>query len=213
VKLSDILRFQVFRNKYVIQMSPIRTGSTLVFNLLREVLPRKRVLKKHQFSSGFGHCPIVATVRHPLDAIASVCRVGGIKISDEGLERATREFFENGAADVIRIRERPNVLVLRYELFIDDFEYIFAELEQFFNITISGVERVRLAQQYGVENAKRVAAKFDRFDEWDPETQIHGNHVSDNAKRIGYSSELFSGAQVDDLKRACSAYMEAFDYI
>lgn len=212
MKLSEIIRFQVFRNKYVIQMSPIRTGSTLVFNLLREVLPQKKVLKKHQFSSGFGHCPIVATVRHPLDAIASVCRVGGIEISDQGLSKATRDFFENGADDLIRIKDRPNVLLLRYELFINDFDYIFTKLEQFFKLNISSVERSRLAKKYSIENAKKIAARFDRFSEWDLETQIHGNHLSDNAERIGYSIDLFSSSQADSLKIACAAYMKAFDY-
>ena len=55
----------------IIQCSPIRSGSTIVYNFLRELFPSAQVVKKHSYHPDFSSFPIVTTYRHPLDCIAS----------------------------------------------------------------------------------------------------------------------------------------------
>lgn len=212
MKLSNILRYQLNRKRYIIQLSPVRTGSTLIYNLLRESLPHKKLVKQHTYSSLFGHLPIVVTVRHPFDAVASICRVNEFGVSDETLPQAFKSFSDNGAADVVRIKDKPNVLVLYYHKFINDYEYVFSEFERFFSIRISPELRASLTEKYSLKSARKIAESKGSFGQWDPVTMIHGEHISDNADRHGYASELFSESQLAYLSEYCADFMTAFGY-
>lgn len=212
MKLSNIFRYQLFRQGYIIQLSPVRTGSTLVYNLLRGAVPGKKTVKQHTFSQWFGHLPMVATVRHPYDSIASLCRVKGLSIDDKVVRDAAQEFWNNGASDILIIRERPNVLILHYEKFIADYDYIYSRFEEFFSIRIDEALRAELTQKYNLKSARKIADANLSFENSDSETKIHGQHISDNAERIGYAKDMFTGPQLAYLNEFCAEYMRAFCY-
>lgn len=194
------------------QLSPIRTGSTLVYNLMRGALDDKKVVKQHTYSPWFGHLPIVATVRHPYDAVASGCWANKFALSDKGVCEAAEAFLKQGAQDLIRIKDFPNVLVLRYEDFIADYIVIYREMERFFARPIPDALRAQLSDQHGLEKARAMADSEKDFESWDAETMIHGGHVSANATRLGYGRELFTAGQLRHLSDVFRPFMQAFDY-
>ncbi|MFN3165695.1 MAG: hypothetical protein ACE37H_01380 [Phycisphaeraceae bacterium] len=198
--------------RYVIQMSPVRTGSTLVYNLLRRVLSDKTVIKDHKYRIAFGHLPIVATVRDPFDAIASIIRVNNLGNDQPGVEQACHIFRHHGADDIVRIRNKPNVLILKYEVFIDSYDYIFSELERFMGISIAEDLKSELIGEFDIDNAKKIARHNDRFGEYDSETLIHGGHISERAKQAGYAVQMFSEQQIDAIVKAMPGYIQAFGY-
>ena len=60
--------------KKIIQFGLIRSGSTLIYNILIEIFPENLILKTHNFPSKWQciqRIPIVCTYRDPLDIICS----------------------------------------------------------------------------------------------------------------------------------------------
>lgn len=212
MKLQQILKFHLIPNRYVIQMSPVRTGSTFVYNVLREVVPGRVVEKHHTYHPSFKRVSVVATVRHPGDAIASICRVNKMEISDESVRRAAGMFLRNGAADVTRIKDRDGVLVLKYEDFAIEPEGLYDALEDFFDIVLDADFRGRLTERFGIDRARQISQKEGGFERWDEATMIHGDHVSKHANVVGYSDALFSDGQKEIIAELCSAYGAAFNY-
>lgn len=212
MKLKDLYQYRLHGKRYVIQMSPVRTGSTLVYNLLRRVLTDKTIVKDHKYRIAFGHLPIVATVRNPFDAIASIIRVNNLSNDQNGVERAGRIFKDHGADDIIKIRNKPNVLILKYEVFINSYHYIFSEIEKFMGISIPEDLKSELICEFDIDNAKKIARHNDRFGDYDSVTLIHGGHISEQAKQTGYAVKLFNEQQTEFIVDAFSEYIQAFDY-
>jgi hypothetical protein len=123
------LKVNHINKKPIIQFSPIRSGSTLVFNILRELFPDRKIIKKHQCGIRELSFPVVVTYRHPLDCIASSIQRYELEPTDEVVAQQISEFNSNGAIDVLKIKNNPNVLLLQYEEFFGNFEVIFRRLE------------------------------------------------------------------------------------
>ena len=67
-------RINYFAHPPIIQFSPPRTGSTLLWNTLRVCFPEREVKKVHRlskFEKNYRSAPIVASIRNPLDSISS----------------------------------------------------------------------------------------------------------------------------------------------
>ena len=212
MKILELTQYRLFPQRYIIQLSPVRTGSTLVYNLLRGVLEGKKIVKKHRYRIAYGRLPIVATVRDPFDAIASVIRLNKLGTDRAGVEQAADIFLKNGAADIVKIKDKPNVLILQYERFIEDFGYVFSELEAFFDFIIPDARKQQLALEFNLDNTRKIAGRQKRFGDYDSVTLIHGDHISDHAKTPGYAIEMFDKDQVRYLSNRLASYMQAFGY-
>ncbi|HTJ78609.1 MAG TPA: hypothetical protein VL357_06395 [Rariglobus sp.] len=212
MKLSNILSFYAFPKRHVIQFSPVRTGSTIIYNLLRECLPDKTVTKAHTYCRHFGHLPLVATTRHPLDCISSMIQVKNAQPDDETIRSTVERFYANGGTDLIRIKNERKILLLRYEEFVDDYEPVFSSFEAYFGISISSDKRADLTAKYNIESTKKIAASQDGFATWDPVTKIHGQHISKFGGRPFAYKKYFTDPQIDLLKSLCEDYMSTFDY-
>ena len=177
----------------IIQFSPPRTGSTLVYNFLRELFPERKVSKTHKLPhrhlDSASRADIICTVRHPLDTIASRILRHDPEFSDESIERVSgrRGEFEFLA----EIRNDPRVLILRYERFVNNFDFAFDGIEGHFGIEITQQSRTRLSQAYSIEAVRSKADKLGAFKNYDPVDHIHGQHISRFGGRPGYYREVF----------------------
>jgi hypothetical protein len=212
MKLGNIIGFYAFPKRHVIQFSPVRTGSTIIYNLLRECLPNKTITKTHTYSRYFGHLPLVATTRHPLDCISSMLQVKNAKPDPETLESTVVRFNANGASDLLLIKGERQLLLLRYEEFVDDYNPVFSSFESYFHIQIPVEKRAELTRKYSIESAMKIASSHDSFTSWDPVTKIHGQHISKFGGRPYSYKEYFTDDQIQHLKSRCKDYMAAFGY-
>ncbi|MFA6288629.1 MAG: hypothetical protein WC661_14690 [Opitutaceae bacterium] len=212
MKLSNILSFYAFSRRHVIQFSPVRTGSTIIYNLLRECLPEKTVTKAHTYCRHFGHLPLVATTRHPLDCISSMLLVRNEEPTEETLRRTVTRFNANGGVDLIRIKNERKILLLRYEKFVNDYEPVFTGFESYFDIVVPPAKRAELTGKYNIESTMKIAASQGGFNAWDPVTKIHGNHISKFGGSASHYKEHFNAPQIELLKSLCRDYMDAFGY-
>lgn len=214
--LSDIRLF-LNRHDTIIQFSPPRTGSTLIFNILRIIFHNKKILKLHNMSTIKKKIsiPIIVTVRNPLDSISSILRVNEEKSLNSTIITEYINYFVNdaGIKDVLEIANKDNVLILKYEEFQNDFEYIFEKLEKFFSIEIKIELRNEIIHEFNIDKVKEKQSNLKNFSQYDKISHIHGNHISEyNGK--SYYEKLLDREYIDQIinDKIINMYMSKFKY-
>lgn len=197
----------------LIQFSPPRSGSTLVYNLMRELFPRKKIIKVHSYRSMCSELKVVVTYRHPLDCIASSIIRYKKEPTREELDRQIK-IFNQGLTDLIRLKDQPNVLLLRYEDFVHDFDYIYDHFEKFFGKKISPEKQQELTEKYQIENVKKMIEKSggNDFADIDKKTQLHANHISKYKGASNYYEEFLKPEQIKELKELYKDILEKLNY-
>ncbi len=195
----------------IIQFGIPRSGSTLVYNLLREIFPSKEVLKIHKYKSKYTEFPIVATYRHPLDCVASSIQRYGLKPVNKVVRQQVKELEKNGIRDLLKIRGARNILFLRYENFFQNFDFIFNEIELFFDIDID--DRDKMVRKYSLASVKELTRQYENFSDFDPETHWHGKHISPNEGQPGYYLDFFDKKQINFMKNFFQEILVTFHYL
>jgi hypothetical protein len=198
----------------IVQFGPPRSGSTLVYNVIREGYPERTVLKEHWLTRYYRHpwsrAPIVCTVRHPLDVVASRIQVDGDMPTTESIERNLQAVAHYRL--LLRIRHDPRVLTLRYESFVNDFDYLFDQLEQFLDERIDNETKTNIRGRYDLDEVRQKAKRLGSFENWDREDHIHGNHISAYGGRVGYYTEFFGSDQIRRMEEHFREVLAAFEY-
>jgi len=196
----------------MVQFGPPRSGSTLVFNLMQEIFPHKKIFKAHAFRRMCETLTVVATYRNPLDCIASCLLCSEIESpTNDDLEKQIRTFNESGIKKIPELLARSNMLFLRYEDFVHDFDYVFDEFESFFKITIPANLRVILKEKYGMKNVEKMIENMDSFGQHDKKSLLHGNHIS-KYKGASYHKKVFSETQIARLNTEYADALTALGY-
>lgn len=225
-KVKGILSMYILKRKInqitekrntIIQFSPPRSGSTLVTNILKEILPEKKILKQHNYieQSESSKIPVVVTYRHPLDCIASAIQAYKLNPTDKVIKERIISLEKCGIWDVLKIKHNPNVLMLRYEYFVDDFEIIYSELERFFQIKISQEKRRDVTKRYQISEVENRIEKMNlsSFNEYDKASLWHGNHISKYKGKPFYYQDFFTNQQIDYMKSIYSEWLLELNYI
>lgn len=181
------------------QFSPIRTGSTLVWNFLRKTYPGG-VLKVHNLNGNPTNW-IVTTIRHPYNAIISAILRLDKPIDSASLEYCTNEFLREGGIDFLKLdSNHPQVIILKYEDFVDDYSYIVKKLNEKMGEGWSDKNLDEVLEGLSVENMMKIQNQHQDFYTWDSETHIHGNHISKYLGKTNWE-ELLNEEQIHFLKQ------------
>lgn len=164
--------------QHILQFSLPRSGSTLVYNVLRELYPRRRIEKCHTLDRRNLESTIVATYRNPADIVASLLLVSNSSVTDANIREQSILLNRQGIWDLLAIRNRSNMLLLRYEDFVDDFDVLFNNIENHFQIRIPPEKRKELSAKYDRKSVQAMTERYHDFSQYDPETQFHGRHIS-----------------------------------
>ena len=177
-------------NKTIIQFGMIRSGSTLIYNILKELFPNYTIYKTHNYRRSwkeifFKKIPVVCTFRDPLDIICSSIKRYEKLVTKEVLVEQIKELKQFGFEDFIKLEKIPgfldkNRLNLKYEKFYNNFDYVFKELEDFFNIEITSNLRANIESKLSIEGVKEKIIKFKTFEQYDMNSHWHGKHISNN---------------------------------
>ena len=191
----------ILTDRKIIQFSPQRSGSTLVFNILKDLFPTHVVLKKHNYSLDDKNFPTVITYRHPYDSIASLFLKDKIIPTEKTMEDAIIEFREGGWNDFFNQFNSKKILFLRYEDFCNNFDYMLDSLEDYFDIKISKKKRFKLKAKYEISNVKKKIEKFKDFSEYDDVSHFHGNHISKFSGSSNTYKKIFTSNQIKILDK------------
>lgn len=151
-----------------------RSGTTLIFNIVREFLPTRHSHNYHPMYE-----KIIIPYRDFRDCVYSLMRVkfGGFIKSSMAIKRRVTH---------LRCYESHKPLYLRYDDFHEDFEYLFDKLEEYLDIEINKSRREDLSKKYSKKRMKKLAKNFNSFKEYDNKYLIKGNHVGDVDYKIGF---------------------------
>jgi len=160
-----------------------RSGSTFIWQVMRDLLPDHDVLKVHPYGHGWkpDGSPIVATYRDPRDVLASCYRV---KLSRDGKLVGTPDDLLTEVNNLARVWEafepiakRPETLTLRYEWFTAHPDNAVDAIAARFGVSVTPERRRKILEARSVEANLKIAATLGSFLEIDADTQIHGEHI------------------------------------
>lgn len=172
-------------NNTIVQFGMSRTGSTLIYRVLKEIFPNVEKCHLPEVGPYLGtDAKIVTTVRDPVDSFISHVRVvhypdsiPSIILSQSYAGYINQRLYEHKQFNKILDENQDQILLLKYENFYNDFGYIFDKLENFFDIEIYEGKRVDIINKCGVEKAMEIQSTMTSFSEHDKETHIHGRHI------------------------------------
>lgn len=174
--------------KEIIQFSPIRTGSTLVYNIVKNILGN--VTKTHGHKNESDNLYVV-TIRHPYNSIISKAMVFKEEINLDTIKKYAKIYLDNGGRIIADDDfDKPNVILLYYEDFFLDTNLIIKKLEEKINIKIDEEIKIKLVEEFNITNMEIISNSYDNFDFYDKETHIHGNHISKYKGLTDYTNIL-----------------------
>ena len=197
----------------IIQFSPPRSGSNLVHNILRDIFPEQKIKKDHSYKATYDKLPVVTTYRHPLDCMASQMQCFEREVTDKNIEITINQYKGLGMGNVPAIKDKPNVLMLKYEEFRYNYEYIYKHLEEFFNIKLPVKQRESLSKKYHIDVIKKSLPPGHFIDSYLKDGSLwHANHISKYNGKCYYFKEFFTPQQVEYLKEVYKGYIETMGY-
>lgn len=191
------------RDNKVILFSAGRTGSTFIWQILKEIFPNTEKAHQREMIDQFfdKKYDCVITVRNVVDSYLSRLRTvfcnGDEKIFLEKIKDKCFLF-----SDIVGYRDElfyvknvfdnyeGRILILPYKKFYNNFDYVFERIEKFFDIKIAENEKKLIKNKCCLKNNIKIQKKLESFKEVDAETEIHGNHIW--SSKDDYSRDLLS---------------------
>jgi len=135
-----------------------RTGSTLIWNILVKAYPGRTIIKKHPGSWNPEEGIIIGSIRYPYDTAASCFRTRIVGDKGDGIDvQGTRKgliselmMMTNNFRCMRDLVDNWGAIVLRYERFFNDFDYIFDALEERIGKISQSVKK-RIKEEYSFE--------------------------------------------------------------
>lgn len=210
----------------VLVYSVPRTGSTLIWQCLNNIFAP--VLKSHKdhiwdYSSGVKictqkpqitldySCPCVITERDNLETFLSWYKyVNNFDLEFFKKECAKDDFFEKARQAVpnfkknledlnnVKSHYKGPILILQYEKFWNDYDYIFGQFEKFFKITLNDEIKNKIKNTTNRKTNISIQKQMKSAAEHDVKTHIHGNHIS--FAKPGYSEKIVNKNSLIKLK-------------
>lgn len=180
----------------IVQFGIPRSGSTLITQIMREVL-KQHIKKVHHYSEGNF---FVCSYRDFRDTAISHWRT---KAAQNLKRKITREEIDTEFDKLKTHIESLNkykgtksnkIAYLRYEDFYNDYSVIYNTLEGLFGVKIEQKERESLTKKYSFDKNLERSKKFKDFSEWDS-TGIHGGHLYKG--KVGTWREFVSQKDID----------------
>jgi hypothetical protein len=203
---------RLLNRRHILQFSLPRSGSTLVYNLTREILPGYTLEKCHTLDRRQLDTTIISTYRNPVDIVASFLLCENHVITDANLRKQSLTLHQQGLCDLLGLRGRDNLVLLRYESFVNGFAPIFDAVSQRFGIEILPAQRQALTQKYSRESVSALTEKFSDFSCYDRTTQFHGRNISRFGGEPSFSAQVFSREQWEQVASYFTLFMLEMDY-
>ena len=174
----------------IIQFSPIRSGSTLIYNYLLELGYKSE--KNHNYHYNNKNKYII-TIRHPYNSIISYILCNDQDINITTIENSINEYLSNGGRDlIINNFTEDNHCILFYEDFLMNHDLILNKFELFFNTTYNFKLKNEIKHKLEINNIKSkiIQDGYIKFENYDSKTKFHGKHISEFNGKIDYKKIL-----------------------
>lgn len=183
--------------------SPVRTGSTLLFNVLKKIYTYK-IYKLHYCKLKNDYKYVVISYRNPLDSILSIINTQKKEITNDSVVFYTNSYLKCGGETLIKnfrhFKQQDKILLLKYENFYNNYEHMYEKFEKHLNIKITAKKRKEMTDELCVKSVLKKIDKFASFNEFDKETHYHGLHISKNKGNTNQYKIYFTDEQIKSIK-------------
>lgn len=204
----------------LIQKSMMRSGSTLLRLILGRTFNEYKCFKNYEYrwpvmnTHGYEDLTalnphLITAWRDPRDVTVSLMRISKYSYSDDlKLQKVSNNIM--AMFDNIRKVENEinNKLILKYENFHNDFDFLFNILETTFNGVIDTELRNDIKENFSKESVKNFQSQFKDFSGHDPNTHIHGDHVDTG---LSIWENTFNPNQVNMLNDTLAPYINYWE--
>ena len=77
---------------------------------------------------------------------------------------------------------KGRILLLDYNKFNNNYEYLFTQFENFFNISIGESDREKIIKKTNRDCNAKIQSNLTDFESWDSDSQIHGHHIASDSE-------------------------------
>jgi hypothetical protein len=197
--------------KKINQFSPIRTGSTLIYNYLKFLLKDYHIVKQHNINKNEIDIITVITMRHPYNSILSTILVNEVNkenyiidnsinlkkldslITNEILKKTIDHYLKYGGKDLLSINYEnlKNKLIFKYEEIINNHCLIIKNIEIFLKKNFNDIDKEKILEFMNIDNVKKnYSDKYKEFKNYDKNTHLHGQHISEFLGNTDYKNIL-----------------------
>lgn len=181
----------------IVQFGPHRTGTTLVYNVLRYLFEddscmkingfcnfKNKVIKTHvtHYFQNWKDEIYFVTIRNPIDTIYSHYFHHHYTDAKNSIPEYTAAIMKEYKEIDILQKLGKQVVLLKYEEFSKDIDVIFSSIEKAFSITIDENDKNHLRTTLSKESVLAYSNQIAKFNNWDRVTHIHGSHINDGKK-------------------------------
>jgi hypothetical protein len=173
----------------------MRSGGTLIYNIMREILPHECIDQAHEFDSRIargcanGTYKVIYSHRDFRDVMVSRAKCNyydkeGNRVFDESkCDMLTEDGFEKFASTARQWLRVKNILIIPYHKLINDKITCIKEIAEYLEVSIPEERCVQIAEKFSMENMlakqKWVETTYGKsfVDHMDTETHIHADHI------------------------------------
>ena len=183
----------------IVQYGIPRSGTTVIWQILSKLFPKTKIIKTHSFISNADK--VVVCVRDFRDILISQyitnsekkkkMQVVDLKLTKFKSKKivnpiVTKQIIKKYSNKIIRNEKilqryinyyKNNCICLKYENFFENFEFVFKELENFFDIKIDDDSKCNISTECNIEKNRKIAHKLKDFNQWDINSLILGPHI------------------------------------
>lgn len=125
------------------------------------------------------------------------------------LEGQSREYCQWGGVGMLQIPVElpPNVLLLRYEDFVDDTMFAIKKIATFFDLAEDLPKWAKIDAATSRAVVEQKISKLTKFSQMDSKTQYHGNHISSYEGHTNYK-DLLTQEQIDFILSSTSPILK-----
>jgi hypothetical protein len=177
--------------KKIVQFSIGRSGSTLAWQILRQIFANVSKAHEKEMREDFNNkvaFSLVVTQREPCDNLLSIIKVRRYSNNPASMEESLDKHVVSNYLGIYKRKEeilrrycedaQLSPLVLKYEEFIDNYDYIFDRLEKYYSIEIDRKRRQEMSEVVSIKNNKKIQEQYSCFSQVCNDSGIHGNHIN-----------------------------------
>ena len=196
----------------IIQFSPPRTGSTLVWNAIRLFGIKAEKTHKFDLLQKSDTSRIVSTIRNPYDMVCSSIHRYRKPVSED-IVRETIQMFETyNFNTLLELKDHKDALILKYENFYDNFDYLLEDLERFFGAQIEPKSKEDFISNFSRKEVSKSISVLPKFGVYNPDTLFHGYHIGPDQGTPNSYKKYLNEKMMGDIHIAFSDIFSSFNY-
>lgn len=196
LKFKRTKQYNLKEYSHILVCTPYRTGSTLLYNILRFLFENENILnspatylfpgkklndniivyKSHSYPQELKSTIVISSIRNPVDACFSYLMLKSFQNNEASIQRIT-ETYVSQLRDLEKFQDKyEDLVILNFEEFNDDFNFLLKKIENIFSIEINEKDKELIKSLFSKNNISRYIIS-NNIGTYDKHTLFNRNHI------------------------------------